>query len=43
MPWIATRSDLSELNRQLERLDAQVTALEQQRANSAIEAASETP
>ena len=43
LPWVATRSDLSELNRQLERLDAQVTALEQQRANSATEAASEAP
>jgi polyhydroxyalkanoate synthesis regulator phasin len=41
LPWIATRSDLSELNRQLERLDAQVTALEQQQANSATGAASE--
>jgi polyhydroxyalkanoate synthesis regulator phasin len=41
LPWIATRSDLSELNRQLDRLDAQVTALEQQRADSATGAASE--
>ena len=41
LPWVATRSDLSELNRQLDRLDAQVTALEQQRANSATGAASE--
>jgi hypothetical protein len=41
LPWIATRSDLSELNRQLDRLDAQVTVLEQQRANLATEAASE--
>jgi polyhydroxyalkanoate synthesis regulator phasin len=41
LPWIATRSDLSELVRQLDRLDAQVTALEQQRANSATGAASE--
>ena len=42
LPWVATRSDLSELNRQLDRLDAQVTALEQQRANSPTGAASET-
>ncbi len=41
LPWVATRSDLSELNRQLDRLDAQVTALEQQQANSATGAASE--
>ncbi len=41
VPWVATRADLSELNRQLDRLDAQVTALEQQRANSATGAASE--
>ena len=41
LPWVATRSDLSELNRQLDRLDAQVTALEQQRANSPTGAASE--
>jgi polyhydroxyalkanoate synthesis regulator phasin len=43
LPWVATRSDLSELNRQLDRLEAQVTALEQQQANSATEAASEAP
>ena len=41
LPWVATRSDLSELNRQLDRLDAQVTMLEQQQANSATGAASE--
>lgn len=41
LPWIATRSDLSELHRQLDRLDVQVTALEQQRAHSAAGAASE--
>ena len=41
LPWIATRSDLSELNRQLDRLDAQVTALEQQRAEAQSGAASE--
>jgi polyhydroxyalkanoate synthesis regulator phasin len=41
LPWVATRSDLSELHRQIDRLDAQVTALEQRRANSAIGAASE--
>ena len=40
-PWIANRSDLSELHQQLDRLDAQVTALEQQRANSPTGAASE--
>ena len=42
LPWVATRSDLSELNRQLDRLDAQVTALELQRVESPSGAASET-
>ena len=41
LPWIASRSDLSELNRQLDRLDEQVTALEQQRAEAQSGAASE--
>jgi len=40
-PWVVTRSDLSELNRQLDRLDAQVTALEQQRAEAQSGAAAE--
>ena len=40
LPWIASRSDLSELNRQLDRLDEQVTALEQQRAEARSGAAS---
>jgi len=41
LPWIASQSDLSELNRQLDRLDEQVTALEQQRAEAQSGAASE--
>ena len=42
LPWVANRSDLAELHRQLDRLDAQVTALEQQRAESPSGAGSET-
>jgi hypothetical protein len=41
LPWVATRSDLSELNQQLDRLDAQVTVLEQQRAEAQAGAVSE--
>jgi polyhydroxyalkanoate synthesis regulator phasin len=43
LPWVANRSDLAELHRQLDRLDEQVTALEQQRASSLSGAASEAP
>ena len=41
LPWVATRSDLSELQRELDRLDEQVTALEQQRAEAQSGAVSE--
>jgi polyhydroxyalkanoate synthesis regulator phasin len=41
LPWVANRSDLAELDRQLDRLDEQVTALEQQRAEAESGAASE--
>jgi polyhydroxyalkanoate synthesis regulator phasin len=41
LPWVANRSDLAELQGQLDRLDEQVTALEQQRAEAESGAASE--
>ena len=41
LPWVANRSDLAELDRQLDRLNEQVTALEQQRAEAELGAASE--
>jgi len=41
-PWIANRSDLSELHGQLDRLNEQVTLLEQQQAEAQSGAASET-
>lgn len=41
LPWVANRSDLVELDRQLDRLVEQVAALEQQRAEAESGAASE--
>jgi polyhydroxyalkanoate synthesis regulator phasin len=41
LPWVANRSDLAELQRELDRLDEQVTELEQQRAEAQSGAVSE--
>jgi polyhydroxyalkanoate synthesis regulator phasin len=43
LPWVATRSDLAELRRQLDRLDEEVTTLEQQPTDAAPGSPSEAP
>jgi polyhydroxyalkanoate synthesis regulator phasin len=43
LPWVATRSDLAELRRQLDRLDEEVTMLEQQPTEAAPGSPSEAP